>query len=69
MRKTYDDDEYCEIDVEVIAQTDKGLLIDDGDNRVWIPKSEVRDDSETYKKGDAGTMILATWIAKEKGLI
>lgn len=40
----------------------------DGDNH-WIPKSHIHDDSEVYKEGDTGTLIISEWIAKAKGLV
>lgn len=55
----------CRID------TDHALLVrfPDMDDAVWIPKSQVDDDSEVYKKGTSGTLVITEWIATEKGLI
>jgi hypothetical protein len=36
---------------------------------LWIPNSQVDDDSEVWKKGDKGTLIVSEWIAEQKGLI
>jgi len=35
----------------------------------WIPKSQVDDDSEVYKDGDEGTLIVTQWIAEQKGWV
>ena len=40
------------------------ILIDFGDNKQWIPRSQIDDIFE-----DDDTIILTEWIAKEKGLI
>ena len=36
---------------------------------VWIPKSQIDDDSEVYREGDTGSLVISEWIAEEKGLI
>ena len=35
----------------------------------WVPKSQVHDDSEVYKEGDRGTLIISGWLAEQKGWI
>jgi hypothetical protein len=35
---------------------------------VWVPKSVIHDDSEVYKEGDRGTLIVARWFAEKEGL-
>jgi hypothetical protein len=42
---------------------------DDRDEPVWIPQSHIDDDSEVWRKGDEGTLIITEWIATKKGLI
>ena len=59
-----------EIDVdEVIVETDDAILamLEDG-REEWFPKSHISDNSEVYKKGHSGGMIISPWIAKQKGL-
>ena len=36
---------------------------------VWIPKSQIHDDSEVYRKNQTGTLIISRWIAEQKGLV
>lgn len=37
------------------------------DEPVWIPFSQVDDDSEVYQKGDEGTLIVSDWWAEKEG--
>ena len=41
----------------------------DNDDGNWIPKSVVHDDSEVYKQGDEGKLVLEEWFALKEGLI
>jgi hypothetical protein len=36
---------------------------------IWIPKTQISDDSEVWKEGDSGTLIISEWIAAQKGII
>ena len=36
---------------------------------VWIPKSQIDDDSEVWEKGQDGTLVTSEWIALEKSLV
>ncbi len=38
-------------------------------HEIWIPKSQVDDDSEVYQSGTEGKLIISEWIAEKKGLI
>jgi hypothetical protein len=56
-------------DVKCIQETAAALLcVIDGDE-VWIPKSQIHDDSEVYDEGSSGTLVITEWIAREKGLV
>lgn len=55
-----------------LRETEKAILVAcEEDERflepVWIPKSQVHDDSLVYKKGDEGTLIVTNWFAKQRG--
>lgn len=64
------EDTWVEIEVEdVDAETEAAILVDLGDEDMWIPKSQISPDSDVQKKGDEGTLLITEWIAKEKGLI
>jgi hypothetical protein len=56
-------------DVETEAETDNALLCTIDGKNVWIPKSQIDDNSEVWKKGDEGTLVVSEWIAEEKGLV
>lgn len=67
------------IDVEeVIRESDKSILVRvetseadviqaQGSREVWIPKSQIQEDSEVTEVGDSGTLIVSQWLAEERG--
>ena len=56
-------------DVEVIQQTDSAILVEAGilDDDVWVPNSQVDDESEVHKMGDSGDLVVSDWFARKKG--
>lgn len=53
-----------------LAETDKALLVRADifpDGQAWIPISQIHDDSDVYKKGDSGTLLITEWLAKKNG--
>lgn len=42
---------------------------DSWDKDYWIPRSLIHDDSEVYRPGTTGTLIIPRWIAEKKGMI
>lgn len=60
----------CSIgDAECTAETPKAILVDapDFDEPEWIPQSQVHEDSEVYKMGTTGTLVVSDWWAEKKG--
>jgi hypothetical protein len=56
---------HC-INCKLIRTTDKALLIDDGKDKIWFPKSQC----EIYERADGTHDLFAEeWILKAKGLI
>lgn len=55
--------------VQVKAASDKALLCVIEGEEYWIPQTQIDDDSEVYKKGDEGKLVVNRWIAKQKGLV
>ena len=55
--------------VKILHETDAAfLLLLEGGEEVWIPKSHVAD-AERYSAGDRGcTVSITKWIAGKKGL-
>lgn len=43
-----------------------GLEMANGDP-TWIPMIGVHDDSEVYREGDRGELIVKHWLAKKRG--
>ena len=33
----------------------------------WFPNSQVHDDSEVYKEGQEGQLIITDWLAEKRG--
>jgi hypothetical protein len=52
-----------DIEGEVVGQTDLAYRFDNGDDLVWLPKSECEWDAGTQ------TMTMPEWLAFDKGLI
>jgi len=52
------------------AETEKAILVeaDSLDESLWVPKSQVTDDSEVYKKDTDGDLIVNDWWAFKAGL-
>jgi len=38
-----------------------------GPDPVWILQSQITDDSEVYKEGHEGTLIVYRWFAEDEG--
>jgi hypothetical protein len=56
-------------DVEAIAETDLALLCLIDDQEIWVPKSQITDDSEVKEEGDAGILTVTAWFTKRSGLL
>lgn len=60
------DKNMIEISATVIHETDMAIFIDDGDNEVWLPKSQLEDYPDV---DETGIVTLPEWLAKDKELI
>jgi len=58
---------------EIIEKSPSGKAIlvqaPEFDTLQWIPLSAVHDDSEVYRAGDEGDLLLKEWFAEKKGWI
>lgn len=56
---------YC------IRETDKALLVQTEGEELWIPKSQIHDDSEVFDAEDnnEGLLAIPEWLAEEKGIL
>jgi len=55
--------------VVVKAETTSALLVEVDGEEVWMPKSQIDDDSEVYKAGTSGKLVVTEWIATQKKLV
>jgi len=51
------------------ASTAQAILVLVEGRKVWIPQSQIHDDSEVYGVDHRGTLIVSEWIAIEKRLV
>jgi hypothetical protein len=49
------------------AETPKAVLVDFGKKEVWVPQAAVHDDSEIWRKGDSGKLVVKSWFARARG--
>ena len=64
-----DRDEWVELEgIQTLHQTDKAILVSDGDVEGWIPLSQC---DEWPDKGliNTGTLVAKRWILEVKGFI
>lgn len=62
------DAEKIEVSVTFQRETDRAVLINDGDKDIWLPKSQIEID-DLLEEGEPCKVLVAEWLAKEKGLI
>lgn len=56
-------------DVVCKHATDKAILVEIDGEDFWIPQSQITDDSEVWKGGDEGTLVITEWIATQESLL
>ena len=61
--------ELVEIDDCVCSiATSKAILVACEGEEAWVPTSQIHDDSEVYKPGTAGVLVIPRWVAEMKEL-
>lgn len=60
---------YVELTLEIKKETDRAILVSDGDVTEWIPKSQLECDPEPSDVKGLFDISIAEWIAEEKGLV
>lgn len=51
------------------AESEKAILVQLPDlDEAWIPKGQIDDDSEVYRDGTEGTLVISEWLGRKKGL-
>lgn len=51
-----------------LRATPEALLVVVDGAQHWVPQSQIDDDSEVWKEGDAGKLVISAWIAQRKGI-
>lgn len=56
-------------DAKCVHATEKAILVEapDFDEPTWIPLAHVDEDSEVYKVGTDGVLIVSEWLAEQRG--
>lgn len=55
-------------DYTCTRETEKAILVEGGDGEeTWIPKSQIDDDSEVYKKDTEGDLVISEFLAEKLG--
>lgn len=51
------------------AETEKALkvVLEDLHQHCWIPKSQIHDDSEIWRNGQSGVVVVSRWMADQNG--
>ena len=60
--------ELIELSLDLVKMSNEALLVSDGDNEAWLPKSLIEYDEEP-DRGDSIDIKLPEWLAIEKGFI
>ena len=57
--------DLIDLELDILAETDKAVKVFDGKTDAWLPKSQV----EIERKGKYGAIVtLPAWLATDKGL-
>ena len=62
--------EYCEVSGQYLTQTNRAVLMHDGEANHWVPKSIMENVSyEQLEEGKIYTFYITEWFAKQEGMI
>lgn len=53
---------------KVVKETEKAILVNIEGRDIWVPKSQILENSEVTEAGDDGTIVLSTWFCEKEGL-
>ena len=55
---------------ECIAETDNAIRVSAPEiGTAWIPKNQVHYDSEVFKLGGKGELVVSQWFAEQRGWV
>ena len=62
--------EVVHVHCKAIRATEKALLVEYEGEEIWIPQSEIDDESEVFDADDnsEGDLVIPLWLAEKKGL-
>ena len=58
--------------VLVIAETENAICVTESgisSEPFWVPQSQVHDESEVWKDGDQGDLVVNRWFAEKQGWV
>lgn len=55
-------------DTRALRATDKAPLCLIEGEEIWVPRSQIDDDSEVSDVGDEGELVTSMWWAKQQGI-
>jgi len=68
-RRRGDDAEDVTIDgVVSIGESANAVLCQIGKRQIWIPKSQITDDSEVFADDQSGKLVITAWLAEREDL-
>lgn len=56
-------------DAKAIRETTKAIQVAVDGREVWIPKSQILDESEVFSLGTSGKLVVPRWLAVAKELV
>lgn len=56
---------------KAIRDSGRALLVEipGHSDPIWIPQGQIDEDSEVWRDGDEGDLVITEWIAEQKGLL
>lgn len=62
-------DKLVDIEVEIRAESQKGVQVFDGQDTVWLPKSQIEIERPRAGHNAPTIVTMPEWLARDKGLI
>lgn len=65
------DNDYYEIEVQIVRHWDKAVLVNHGDGEDWIPYSQIAEDEDIVRQFEEGEFVsleVKEWLLIEKGI-
>ena len=65
---SFNNESYDLENASILRETEKAILVEcDLASDLWIPKSQIHDDSEIWEVGEYGTLLVNQWWADKEG--